>query len=109
MSPKTLATVFNNCLRPQGIEEDLKRTAPRKDNDISTLSSEAPNRNISPAPGGSQKKVLLVEDNAVNLKVRGIYPWGLVATANTQTTDHRNLCQEHWIGIWNSHKRTRSL
>ena len=70
VSPKTLATVFDNCLRPQGIEEDLKRSAPRIENDISTSSNETISGRKSPTPGGSQKKVLLVEDNAVNLKVR---------------------------------------
>lgn len=69
MSPKTLATVFESCLDPQGIDQDVPRgiSAPV---DEATLEAKHL-REKSPAelPEKLSKKVLLVEDNLVNLKV----------------------------------------
>jgi hypothetical protein len=83
VSPKTLATVLEHCLDQQGVQD----TSASQDRDLSPKSSNGENTEIAdgesevvdegiPKPPTSQengeqnKKVLLVEDNDVNLKVR---------------------------------------
>ncbi|KAJ5263325.1 sensor histidine kinase/response regulator [Penicillium angulare] len=67
VSPRTLATVFENCLRPQGIEEDVKNV--KQGSPDSSQSSEQRNDTSDKTEENSEKRVLLVEDNAVNLKI----------------------------------------
>ncbi|KAJ5100658.1 sensor histidine kinase/response regulator [Penicillium angulare] len=67
VSPKTLATVFESCLRPQKIEEDVKNV--KKANPDSTQLNEKQNEMSEQQKENSEKRVLLVEDNAVNLKI----------------------------------------
>ena len=83
MSPKTLATVFESCLNPQAIEQDIQSGISVATEGTSTpksvsssLHTEATSHHQSPMVSPQQeirdpfKKVLLVEDNLVNLKVR---------------------------------------
>ncbi|KAJ6003054.1 sensor histidine kinase/response regulator [Penicillium sp. IBT 35674x] len=70
VSPKTLATVFENCLHPEGIAQDLKRVKSSPKDNIKAREAintqiEAPKQQKTSA----EKKVLLVEDNSVNLKI----------------------------------------
>lgn len=86
VSPKTLATVLEHCLDQQGVQDN----STSRDRDLSSKSSsedstemadgeseaveeETPKSPDSPANGEPTKKVLLVEDNSVNLKVRKLF------------------------------------
>ncbi|KAJ6014408.1 hypothetical protein N7540_008999 [Penicillium herquei] len=72
VSPKTLATVFEHCLHPQRIEEDLTSiaTSTEKERTLSG-SSDKNNSDVQQATEESEKRILLVEDNPVNLKKHG--------------------------------------
>jgi hypothetical protein len=83
VSPKTLATVLEHCLDQQGVEDNSisrdRDLSPKSSNEDSTEmvdgESEAVEEEIPKAPEPQEneeptKKVLLVEDNNVNLKVR---------------------------------------
>ncbi|KAJ5657499.1 uncharacterized protein N7484_001148 [Penicillium longicatenatum] len=71
VSPKTIAKVFENCLHPEGIAQDLQRAGSSLKND-----NESPRKSINAEIEATkqdmisaEKKVLLVEDNSVNLKI----------------------------------------
>ncbi|KAJ5557102.1 hypothetical protein N7494_001017 [Penicillium frequentans] len=70
VSPKTLATVFENCLHPEGIAQDLKRVGPSpKDKEKARKTIDAQIEGPKQQNISAEKKVLLVEDNSVNLKI----------------------------------------
>jgi hypothetical protein len=83
VSPKTLATVLEHCIDQQGVQDNSasrdRDLSPKSSNEDSTemadgeseaVEEEIPKAPESQANGEPTKKVLLVEDNSVNLKVR---------------------------------------
>ncbi|KAJ5732452.1 hypothetical protein N7493_003933 [Penicillium malachiteum] len=69
VSPKTLATVFEHCLHPQRIEEDLSIAPFTEKEQSKSGSSDMDDGAAQQATEESEKKILLVEDNPVNLKI----------------------------------------
>ncbi|KAJ5249131.1 hypothetical protein N7468_000582 [Penicillium chermesinum] len=77
VSPKTLATVFENCLNPQEIDQDVSQGLTARTGsgsreatpEQSILQSDTTSNDAGKFSEESSKQVLLVEDNAINLKI----------------------------------------